>query len=132
MLSTSDHAFGRKQRPRRVKARSLLSASALESFRALLPFTPGTMTAADNGHLEVVKALVERGADVDVLDHDNWSPRQVSTRLTRFLVLSITEGRKTFRTCGVLNSLAFSDKVEVQLLQTPPPIGVSMSGHGGE
>ncbi|CAN0100617.1 unnamed protein product, partial [Ectocarpus sp. 6 AP-2014] len=32
--------------------------------------------AADQGHLEVVKALLEGGAKVDVLDHDNWSPRQ--------------------------------------------------------
>ncbi|CAM9923125.1 unnamed protein product, partial [Ectocarpus sp. 4 AP-2014] len=32
--------------------------------------------AADQGHLEVVKALLEGGAKVDVLDHDKWSPRQ--------------------------------------------------------
>ncbi|CAM9823229.1 unnamed protein product, partial [Ectocarpus fasciculatus] len=32
--------------------------------------------AADQGHLEVVKALLEGGGKVDVVDHDNWSPRQ--------------------------------------------------------
>lgn len=34
--------------------------------------------AADKGHLEVVKALLVGGATADVLDHDKWSPRQVS------------------------------------------------------
>lgn len=38
------------------------------------------LNAADQGHLEVVKALLEGGAKADVLDHDNWSPRQVSNR----------------------------------------------------
>lgn len=55
-----------------------MPASVLRFVRELL--ARDDSTAADKGHLEVVKALLEAGAGVDVLDHDNWSPRQVSTR----------------------------------------------------
>lgn len=32
---------------------------------------------AENGHLDVVQALLEAGAKADALDYDKWIPRQV-------------------------------------------------------
>lgn len=48
------------------------------------------LNAADKGHLEVVKALLVGGAKADVLDHDSWSPRQVSENNARFISLEQT------------------------------------------